>query len=280
MVFLKGCPLECLWCANPESQKFQPEISSLFNRCIGCGICEKICPQNAITDNEGVYEIDKELCDHCGLCAEECYAGSKQMVGEVLTVDEMMEEITKDAIFYKKSGGGVTLSGGEPLAQADFVLEVLKRCKDMNMDTTIETCGYCDNSVIKDIAEYLDLIYFDLKHMDPEKHKMYTGTSNERILENLKTFDSMRKDIIIRIPIIPTYNDSEDNIKKTAEFCLSLKSVKKIEILPYHNLGEYKYKSIGREYKLSDLEAPDMELMNRLCDIIKDVGMDCEIVMA
>lgn len=280
MVFLKGCPLECLWCANPESQDFKPKISSLFNRCIGCGICEKICPQNAITTDEGVYEIDKELCDNCGLCAEECYAESKQIIGEEITVDEIMEEITKDAIFYKKSGGGVTLSGGEPLAQADFALEVLKRCKDMNIDTTIETSGYCDNSVIKKIAEYLDLIYFDIKHMDSEKHKMYTGVPNERILENLKTLDGMRKDIIVRIPVIPTYNDSEDNIKSVAKYCLSLKSVKKIELLPYHNLGEYKYKSIGREYKLSDLEAPNMELMDRLCNIIKDIGIDCEVVRA
>ena len=150
----------------------------------------------------------------------------------------------------------------------------------MNIDTTIETCGYCNNDAVKDIAKYLDLIYFDLKHMDSDKHKAYTGVSNKKILENLKTLDSMRKDIIVRIPIIPGYNDSEDNIRKTAEYCLSLKSVRRIEILPYHNLGEYKYRSIGREYKLSNIEAPSRESMDRLCNIIKDVGMDCEIVMA
>ncbi|WP_255374288.1 glycyl-radical enzyme activating protein [Tissierella sp. P1] len=280
LVFLKGCPLECLWCANPESQNPKPEISSLFKRCIGCGICEKVCPQNTITVDDGVYEINNELCDNCGLCAEECYALSKQMIGRKVTVDEIMEEIKKDAVFYKKSGGGVTLSGGEPLSQADFSLEVLKRCKDMNIHTSIETSGYCDNSVIKNIAEYLDLIYFDIKHMDSEKHKMYTGVPNERILENLKTFNSMRKDIIVRVPIIPTYNDSVDNIKSVAKSCLSLKSVKKIELLPYHNLGEYKYKSIGKDYKLSSLKEPSVESMNRLCNIIKDVGIDCEVVMA
>lgn len=279
-MFLKGCPLKCLWCANPESHKFKPEVSSFFNRCINCGICKRICPQDAITIEEGVYKIDHELCDNCGLCVEECYAESKQMLGEEVTVDEIMEEIKKDAIFYKKSGGGVTLSGGEPLAQADFALEILKRCKEMDINTVIETSGYCDNDVIKNVAQYVDLIYYDLKHMDSEKHKMCTGVPNEKILENLKTLDSMRKDIIVRVPIIPTYNDSHENIKNTAEFCSSLKSVKKIELLPYHNLGESKYRSMGKEYKLSDLEAPSSETMERLCKIVEDVGMTCELVMA
>lgn len=279
-MFLKGCLLRCLWCANPESQDIKSEISSLFKRCINCGICEEVCPQNAISADEGVYRINHELCDNCGLCAEECYAQSKQMTGKEVTVDEVMEEIRKDAVFYKRSGGGVTLSGGEPLLQADFALEILKRCKEMKIHTVIETCGYCDNSVIKNIAEYLDLIYFDIKHMDSEKHKMCTGVSNEKILENLKTLDDMRKDIIIRVPIIPSYNDSDEDIKSVAKYCLSLKSVKKIELLPYHGLGEYKYKSIGKEYKLAGLKEPSIESMNRLCEIIKDVGIDCEAIMA
>lgn len=280
LVFLKGCPLRCLWCANPESQAVKPEVSSLFKRCINCGICVEICPQNAISVDEGVYKINNELCDDCTLCAEECYAQSKQVIGREVTVDEIIDEIGKDAIFYKRSGGGVTLSGGEPLLQAGFILEVLKRCKELGIHTSIETSGYCDNSIIKNIAEYLDVIYFDIKHMDSEKHKMYTGVSNEKILENLKTLADMRKEIIIRVPVIPTYNDSDDNIKNVAAYALSLKSVKKIELLPYHGLGEYKYKSIGKDYKLSDLKEPDIESMNRLCEIIKDAGMDCEVTTA
>lgn len=269
-----------MWCSNPESHNPEPEISSFFKRCIDCGVCVDVCPQDAITVSQGNYQIDHQLCDNCGLCAEECYAESKQMVGREVTVDELIEEINKDAIFYKKSGGGVTLSGGEALLQGDFSLQVLKRCKELQIPTTIETCGYFDGNIIEEISQYLDLIYFDIKHIDPEKHKMYTGVSNEKILENLKTFDSMRKDIIVRVAIIPTYNDSDENIKKIAEFCLSLKSVKKIELLPYHGLGEYKYRSLGRQYKLSELKEPDLETMNRLRDIVIDTGVDCKVVIA
>lgn len=278
LVFLKGCPLRCLWCANPESQEPIPQISSLYNRCIGCDICKKVCPQNAITLIDGVYKIDIELCDNCGLCAEECYAESKRIVGKEMTVEEVIDEIMKDSSFYKRSGGGVTFSGGEPLMQPDFLLEILKECKRLKVNTAIETSGYADSDVIKEIAKYLDLIYYDIKHIDPNKHKELTGLPNEKILDNLKSLNDMRSSIIVRIPIIPTCNDDENNIKGIAEFCVRLKSIVRIELLPYHNLGESKYRSINKEYSLEGLEKPTAEYMENICEIVKKAGMDCEIV--
>ena len=270
--------MRCLWCANPESQDAKPQISSFYNRCIGCGICEEVCPQNAITFAGNGYEIDNELCDNCGLCAEECYAESKRIVGKEMTVEEVVEEIMKDSNFYKRSGGGVTFSGGEPLMQSDFLLEILKECKRLQINTAIETSGYANDDVIQEVARYLDLIYFDLKHIDSIKHKELTGVSNEKILENLKTLNDIKKSIIVRIPVVPMCNDDEDNIKGIAEFCVDLKSIVRIELLPYHNLGESKYKSINKEYDLEGLEKPTEEYMNNLCEIVKKVGIDCEIV--
>lgn len=279
LVFLKGCPLRCLWCANPESLELKPQIASFYNRCIGCGACKEICPKDAITVVDGAYVIDTELCDdNCQLCSEECYAESKRIVGKEMTADEVIDEIMKDRGFYKRSGGGVTFSGGEPLMQADFLLEILKECKRLKLHTAIETSGYADNNKIKEIAEYLDLIYFDIKHLDSNKHRELTGVLNHKILGNLKTLNDMRKSIIVRIPIIPTYNDDENHIKGIAEFCMDLKSVIRIELLPYHNLGESKYKSIDKEYGLSEIETPASEQMDKLWEIISDIGIDCEVV--
>lgn len=277
-MFLKGCPLRCLWCANPESHELKPQISSLHNRCIGCNICEEICPQDAITFVEGNYVIDNELCDNCGLCAEECYAGSKRIIGKEMTVEEVIDEILKDKSFYKRSNGGVTFSGGEPLMQPEFLLELLKECKRHNINTAIETSGYAEIDTIKEIAKYLDLIYFDIKHIDPIKHEELTGVTNEKIIANLKALNDMRSTIIVRIPVIQSCNDDENNIRRTAELCADLKSIVKIELLPYHNLGESKYKSINKEYSLEGLEKPKSEYMEDLCDIVKKVGMDCEVV--
>lgn len=280
LVFLKGCPLRCLWCSNPESQKPNPQIASFYKRCIGCGICEVVCPQKAIKEVDGAYIINKELCDNCGICAKECYANSKQIIGKEMSVKEVVEEVMKDNMFYKRSKGGVTFSGGEPLMQPAFLLALLKELKKQKVNTAIETSGYCDTETLKEIADYLDIIFYDIKHMDTDTHKKLTGVPNKLILENLKALDSKRKKITVRVPIITTYNDSQEHIKSIVEFCLELKSVEKIELLPYHNLGKYKYKSINREYKLSQLKTPDKEHIEKLLSIVEDAGIPCEIVEA
>lgn len=284
LVFLKGCPLRCLWCSNPESQKVEPEIASLYKRCIGCRACEKICPQKAISCKNSQMLIDKELCNNCNLCAEVCCTNSKQVMGKKMTVDEVLIEILKDRPFYKKSGGGVTFSGGEPLMQPDFLLEILKKCKNLGIDTAIETSGYGSSIVLEEAAEYLDTIHFDIKHMNDIKHKELTGVSNKLILDNLIKLNNKleEKKVIVRIPVIPGYNDSEENISLTAQFCTQLKSVKRMELLPYHNLGEHKYKSINRNYELSEVKTPDGKYMEKLMNIAKNIlcdkGIDCLIL--
>ncbi|AYD40534.1 glycyl-radical enzyme activating protein [Clostridium fermenticellae] len=284
LVFLKGCPLRCLWCSNPESQKVEPEIASLYKRCIGCRACEKICPQKAISYDNGKMLIDKKLCNNCNLCVDVCCTDSKQVMGKKMTVDEVLTEILKDRPFYKKLGGGVTFSGGEPLMQSNFLLEILKECKDFGINTSIETSGYGSYSVLEEASNYLDTIHFDIKHMNEIKHKELTGVSNKLISDNLIKLNNKLKErkIIVRIPVIPGYNDSEENIRLTAQFCTQLKAIKRMELLPYHNLGEHKYKSINRNYELGEVKAPDENYMKKLMNIAKNIlynkGIECLVL--
>lgn len=281
-VFFKGCPLNCLWCANPESQKFTPELEIIPKNCIGCGECLKQCPNNALYFDETGINVHRELCSACGKCAAECYSKTLKFVGETKTVDEVVTEILKDEVFYRHSGGGVTFSGGEPLSLGGFVLDVIKECKKYNdINTCIETCAYGDTETFIQLAKELDLMFIDIKHMDPEEHKKYTGVSNELILHNIRSIQPYAKNIILRTPMIAGINDTEENIKATAEFAAELEAVSSWEILPFHNLGEHKYEAIGKDYDKSMFRKPDKEKLLHAVELadryLTPVGKKCII---
>lgn len=267
-VFFKGCPLHCLWCSNPESQSVEKEIACFQARCVKCGYCAQVCPRDLI-EKEPPFEItDRSQCDLCEICVKECCTNAKKIVGEEYTADELVYEILKDKSFYDSSGGGVTFSGGEPLMQQPFLLEVLKQCREKGVHTAIETTGFADLDKLLEAAEHLDLIFFDVKQMDEETHKQVTGVSNELILTNLVALAKAHSNIIVRIPVIPGINDSEENISRTAALTAEL-GIGTLELLPYHNLGEVKYGQLGRKYALSEIKAPDEDRMKEIAELAK-----------
>ncbi len=276
-VFLKGCPLNCWWCHNPESQELKPQLTFFPNRCIGCMDCIAACKENAIRPLDGKVVTDLEKCKNNGDCTLVCFAEARQMAGETMSVEEVVKEVLKDKIFYDESGGGVTFSGGEPLVQSIYLLELLKEMKKIGIHTTIDTCGYTSSETIKEVAELTDLFLFDLKHMDSEKHKKYTGASNELILKNLEILGSMGKDIIIRIPIIPGFNDSKKELEDMKNYISTLKNIKEINLLPYHNIGQEKYNRMGKTYKMKDVPELSENEMKNVAKIMEASGIKVKI---
>jgi pyruvate formate lyase activating enzyme len=279
LVFMQGCPLACKWCCNPEGQKCYPQLRFLSVKCPGadvCGApCVKACPEGVITlSEEGKPQIDWKLCTNCGKCVDVCLYGALTMLGQKMTVDEVLAEVEKDRAAYRKSGGGVTIGGGEPLMQFEFVLELLKRCKARFLNTALETCGHAPWERLKQISEYLDLMYYDIKHMDPERHKEYTGVSNELILSNAEKVLSgeVNCDVIVRTPVVPGYNDTEDSIGAIAKF-VAESGGSMIELLPYHALGSSKYRELGVEYELKGIKPPTDKQMEKLREIVKSFGL-------
>lgn len=256
-------------------------MASIYGKCIGCGECVRACPKNAIVEKNTIFKINSRLCDHCGRCVSVCYAESKQMIGQEMSVEEVMLEVEKDKRFYDKTGGGVTFSGGEPLLQSKFLISLLKSCKEKNIHTALETCGYGDAEAFLEASRCLDLIYFDLKHLDPEIHRTITGVSNDVILNNLKALDAEGLRVIVRVAVVPGYNDSEGHIQAIAEFCAGMKAVKKVELLLYHGLGAGKYTSINSTYALKDLKGPEWAYTEKLKVIVNRVAGEnsfyCEI---
>ena len=245
-VFLKGCPLSCVWCHNPESQRFEPEILFYNDKCTGCGRCK--C----------VTAADRDFV---------CFNGAKEICGKTVSANEVTAEVLKDKPFYENSGGGVTLSGGEPLAQYDFSLELLKKAKENGIHTAIETCGYAEKSKILEIAKYVDLFLFDCKETDQELHKEYTGFDNKIILDNLKALSDAGSKIILRCPIIPGFNDRAEHFKGISEIAGKLSGIEHIEVEPFHPLGESKYSALGRE--VADIPVPSGKTVDKW---IKQIG--------
>ena len=271
VIFFKGCPLKCLWCANPESQLYLSELEVIAGNCIGCGACQKACLSGAISFNEAGIQIDRTKCQRCGICAKECYSKTLKYVGEEMTVKQVVDEIRKDEVFYKNSGGGVTFSGGEPLAQGDFCLEVLEQCKPYRIHSVMETCGFGDKEIFIKLAKELDLIFFDIKHSNSKIHKKLTGVPNEIILDNLRSIQSYASEIIVRTPIIPGLNDDKENIVNTAKLCTEIGPIKRWELLPFHNLGEHKYEAIGKEYDKSMFAKPSSKHMSELAELANSI---------
>jgi len=272
-VFFKGCPLKCLWCSNPESQISSTQLFYFESLCIHCGRCVEVCPNKAIGFNkDGKIFTDRALCDACGRCTEVCLNEARVLSGSTMDVSEVVDIVKKDSLFYRNSGGGITVSGGEPCYQPEFLKELLNRCQEIGIHTAIDTCGFVSWGVFEAIIEHVDLILFDIKHMDGVKHKQFTGVDNSLILENIKRLSNMDQDVIIRFPLITGYNDSEDNVKRTGEFVRDL-GFAGIDVLPYHKLATKKYESIGRDYQLQELESYDeMQLAS-----VKNTLMKCDL---
>jgi len=269
-VFLKGCPLRCLWCHSPESQNPRPEVAYYPNLCIGCEVCVEACPNGAQT--LGIPKVLKERCDGTGRCVEECYAGALVMYGQNATVDEIHEEVGKDAVLYETSGGGVTLSGGEPVSQPGFASTLLNALKAEGYHTALDTSGEAPWDSMEKVIADTDLILYDLKHMDPGIHEELTGASNARILDNLKRISELGKELVVRVPVIPGHNDSHDNFVAMGGFLENLRGIDVVELLPYHNLGVPKYIALGREYPLHGLEIPGPESLRVLAEVLEGRG--------
>ena len=247
-VFLKGCPLKCIWCHNPESQRSCSELSYFEDRCASCGRCVELCPEKCHSINGGKHIFRREGCINCGQCCQ-TLCGSLEMFGSEVSADEIITTVIEDKPFYGEEGG-ITLSGGEPLYQAEFCLDILRLAKENGIHTCIETCGFAAKETIIKTAVYTDLYLFDCKETDPVLHKKYTGVDNTLILNNLKMLDDLGKKIILRCPIIPNYNARDRHFREIGILASSLKNIEKIELEPYHSFGEQKYRNLGMEYSL------------------------------
>jgi pyruvate formate lyase activating enzyme len=264
-VFLKGCPLRCRWCHNPEGQSFRPELMVRASRCLrGCSECLGACKLGALSKVDDVPVLEREKCNTCGQCAEACPAQSLEMVGRRIGAVELVSEIERDRVFYEQSRGGVTFSGGEPLAQPEFLADVLALCRKNDLHTTVDTCGHVQRESVEKVADLVDLFLFDLKVMDESRHRQFTGRSNRLIVGNLRYLAAQGKKIIIRLPLVPEVNSDAANIRQTAEFLRSLNGVTEISLLPYHKLGKEKYVGLQRASLGQGFTPPSAETLKEI----------------
>lgn len=280
IVFLKGCPLHCAWCQNPETTSPRPEIMFIPQNCVGCGRCINECPQDCIRGSAGRGRaIDRDGCmlPACGKCQRICYANAINISGRYLTVAETMEVLMRDRGFYERTGGGVTFSGGEPFAQPRFLRELARSAKERRLHTAVETCGHVNWDVLSSILGYLDMVLYDLKHMDPERHLQGTGVHNRLILENLKRIDSSGIPIRARLPLVPGFNDSEDNVRATSAFIASLSHLETLDILPYHRMGEPKWAQLDLSYTLHGVEPHTRNQVFARAAIAREYGIEVTV---
>lgn len=275
-IFLKGCPLRCWWCHNPEGQVPKPELMFRKNRCIDCAECINNCPRGAISLTRGKLSINRANCNLCGKCAEICPTEALAIVGKQVPASEIVNEVAKDSAFYQQSGGGVTVSGGEPLLQIDFLTALLNECKKKSIHTTVDTSGHAPPRVIDKIKNKVDLFLYDIKVLDDKKHRKYTGVSNELILNNFQKLLKNGNDVLVRVPVVPGVNDNAGNISKTAEFILSY-DIDNICLLPYHRAGIEKYRGLGRDYRLKSMKAPSDKKLNSIKQQLEAAGLNVKI---
>jgi pyruvate formate lyase activating enzyme len=280
VVFLKGCPLHCDWCSSPETQLQEPELFFDSRRCVRCGACVSACPVGAVSrTNGGGIEIDRQVCEGCGHCVAVCMSGARRIVGRTFTVDDMLHEIEKDEVFYYRSGGGVTVSGGEPMAQPEFTGAILQACAQRGIHTALETSAYGSWDQLARLVDSLDLIYVDIKHMDDAIHRRVTGVGNCLVLENLRKLmqNCNRPAVIVRVPVIPGINDAEQNLQRTADFVRELGSIERLELLPFHRYGLHSYKATGRICGLAAVPAPSDDRMQQLATLAGSSGIQVQI---
>ena len=272
-VFLKGCPLRCFWCHNPENWRPEPELQLFLERCIGCGACFKQCPHQAHVLVDGQRRFRRELCRACGLCVQTCYAEALALAGRYWTAGELLALLLRDQPFYRQSGGGITLSGGEPLVQQAFSLQVLRLCREADLHTAMETAAFCRWDDLEDLLPWLDLIMLDIKLVDDRQHCAATGVSNERILANACRLAEARPPLVIRTPVVPGVNDSDKAIAAIAAFIHDFPNLLYYELMPFHRLAEGKYRSLDLPHQAAGLQPPGREKLQELAQAARDTGV-------
>jgi pyruvate formate lyase activating enzyme len=279
VVFFKGCGLECRWCSNPECISPVREVGLVRSLCTGCGKCVEVCPADALIYEAGEpVRIDRERCTGCGMCVPECPHRALVLYGESMNAEEIFGVVIPDKMFYDSSNGGVTVSGGEALLHYRLVCELFKKCREAGIYTCVETSGHVTPLAIDQVIPYTDYVLFDLKLMDSEKHRRYTGKSNKHILSNAETVSKSGVEMLFRMPLIPGINDDTENIRDTAEFLHGLgEKACRIELMPYHRLGKGKYESLDRTYTLPDIQAPGPELVETVKKKFEDFDITCLI---
>jgi len=273
IVFFKGCPLHCLWCQNPENIHPRPELMYIDSNCIRCHQCVAACPEGCLEPGAGDgIRLNRDCCllPECGACQHACYANALNICGRYLTVSEVMEEVELDREFYERSSGGVTFSGGEPFAQPDFLAALAREAKARGLHTAVETCGQAAWEAMEPALDWLDLVLCDIKHMDPAVHERLTGRPNTRILDNLRAMDARGLPIRLRLPLIPGLNDSEDNLRATGELAVTLRHLVALDVLPYHRMGEPKWRQLGRDYALHGLAPHNKATVEGLTAVLRD----------
>lgn len=274
-VFLKGCPLHCLWCASPESIGKVPQLAFHERKCIRCGRCVAACPTAAQELDSRGRQVLWERCNACGGCAEVCPSLALRMIGKWVTAEEVFREIAADKLFYDNSGGGVTISGGEPTLQIHFVRELLEKCRAEGIRTALDTSGYVEWELLERIVELLDLFLYDLKHMNAAKHERLTGVSNRLILDNFQRLKRRQKALVVRFPLIPGYNDSPDNIAAMVDFLAE--GTEQVEILPFNKAAGSKYAFIGGRYALAEAAAPDETTLEKITAQFREAGIAASV---
>jgi pyruvate formate lyase activating enzyme len=276
-IYFKGCPLRCWWCHNPESQNSKPELVLRQSRCIKCGECIKACPKKALTHSSKAISVNRSRCNSCGACMQKCPSEALSIAGRSVTVEDILKETDKDSAFYEESKGGITLSGGEPLLQPNFLSSLLTELDKREIHTALDTSGYAPHHVIEKIYKKVDLFLYDIKTMNDARHRKYTGVSNKPILRNLKTLSEKGSNIAISLPIITSINDDKTNITNTAKFISSLPNVKHVTLLPYHKAGIDKYTNLGKQYRLRSIQPPSSQKMTVIREQLEAYGLTVKI---
>lgn len=275
IVFLKGCPLSCQWCSNPESQSVKPVVMYKKDDCLHCGRCITACKRGAISPDHKTW-IDRTVCSGCGECVNACPVGALVLKGKTMSVQQVICELKKDATTYRRSGGGITLSGGEPLMQYEFASELLQACKGQGWNTAIETTGIGSEVAIEQVIPYVDTVLLDIKHMDKDVHRTFTGGTNELVLKNAPRISQISS-TVIRVPVIPGFNYSVEAIRKIAEYAKTLTGVRTIHLLPYHSFGENKYDLMGKDYQLGHIKPLHPEDLGECKAVVESCGLQCII---
>ena len=278
VVFFKGCNLACRWCANPEGIHTKPEVGFIEKLCQQCGKCIDACPNGAIQLDEGLHRINYERCVGCGKCTEVCFYNALVLYGKPMSVDEVYDAVKRDKMFYDPSGGGVTVSGGDPLLHAPFIKELFEKCRQNGINTCIETSGFVNTEVLLSALPLTDHLLLDLKLLNPQLHKEYTGQFNDLILKNARLAAESGVNVLFRMPLIPGINDTEENIAETSEFIKRLEGDEaRIELLPYHRLGQSKYIALNLPYSLPDVKVMETQQVDAVKNAFIANGVTCTV---